>query len=70
MKLSKGQRKVYRITGLVQNVTGNFFSELVQNWMNTFYKANSYGPVTFYKLKMKFEILNCSFEDKIVKHAR
>ena len=37
------------------------FSELVQNWVNTFYKASMHAAVTFYKLKMKFEMQSGSF---------
>ena len=44
----KGQFKVYLINDQCK-------CELVQNWMYTFYNANMYRPITFYKLKMKFE---------------
>ena len=38
----------------------NTFCKLVQSWVNTFHKADI-KALAFCKLKMKFEITNCSF---------
>ena len=65
----QGQSKVYFITWLVQIVTGQLLllslSEVGQNM----FEANINGTEAFYELKMKFEMENVSFEDKVVNHA-
>ena len=48
------QNLFYDIAGAKRNGTTTFF-ELIQNWMNMFYKANMYWAVTFYEHRMKFE---------------
>ena len=63
---TEGQSKVYFMTWPEQNVTGQ---------LTTFLNLYRTGPTLFtcnifYKLKVKSEISNCLFEEKIVKHAR